>query len=147
MIASAYVSREIDLEPPLVSAMVLGWDGSRLVVSPSRPGSPVRARLLLDRQPEQAGGDPLQVASRQGILWVGLFPVRVYLECAVWSDSESTLGLRPSNLRWPVGTARYARAAVAVLEELGEWLTTGIRGPASPPTVEHTPPETSLAAA
>jgi len=38
MIASAYVSREIDLEPPLVSAMVLGWDGSRLVVSPSRPG-------------------------------------------------------------------------------------------------------------
>jgi hypothetical protein len=147
MIDSAYVSRKIGIEPPLVSALVLGWDDSRLVVSASRPGSPVRARLLFERQPEQAGGDPLQVASHQGILWVGLFPVRVYLECAVWSDSESTLGLRPSNLRWPVGTARYSRAAMAVLEELGEWLTTGDRVPVAPSQVGQTPLATSLAAA
>jgi hypothetical protein len=122
MITSAYLSRKVSIEPSLAGAMVLDLDDRKLVVSPGHSGSPVRAWVRVDRRPRRASGDPLQLASRRGILWVGLWPVRVHLECAVWSDSESVLGLRPSNLHWPVGTARYERAGVAILEALGERL-------------------------
>jgi hypothetical protein len=138
MIASAYLSRKVSIEPSLAGTAVLDLDDRKLVVSPGHSGSPVRACLRVDRRPQRASGDPLQLASRRGILWVGHWPVRVYLESAVWSDSESVLGLRPSNLHWPVGTARYARAGVAILEELGERLTSvdcATRTESGPPPV------------
>jgi hypothetical protein len=81
-----------------------------------------RARLCLAREPEADSLDPLQLFARRGTLWVGLWQVRVHLECTKWSESKSELALRPSSLRWPVGTEAYARAAQAVLQEVAQVL-------------------------
>jgi hypothetical protein len=44
-----------------------------------------------------------------------------------WSESKSELALRPSSMRWPVGTEAYARAAVAVLQEVAQALVVSRR--------------------
>ena len=116
----AYIARRVCIDPRRAPDALAVCDQRTLHAIPVQGGP--RARLCLAREHEADSLDPLQLFARRGTLWVGLWPVRVHLECMKWSESKSELGLRPSSLRWPVGTDAYARAAFAVLQEVAEAL-------------------------
>lgn len=83
---------------------------------------PRTAGLWLTKEPEADGQDPLQLFARRAMLRVGVWPVSVHRECTKWSATESELCLRPSRLMWPLGTDGYARAALAILQEVAHVL-------------------------
>jgi hypothetical protein len=107
---SAHISKRSSIEPRKAANAVVAWCRNNRHVS-------VRsARLRLATGPEPTSDDPLQLAEVRGILWLSGWPVRVRLECRVWSDSEVELSLRSTSLRWPVGTDRYVEAASHLLD-------------------------------
>ena len=75
-------------------------------------------RLWLAAMPEQRNADPDQLYAVRGILWMNGRPIRVSLECSMWSDTVSQLAVRPAGLAWPVRTDRFGRRAVQVLEDV-----------------------------
>jgi hypothetical protein len=107
---SAHISKRSSIEPRRAADAVATWSRNNRHVSLRA------ARLRLASTPEPTSNDPLQLAEVRGILWLSGWPVRVRLECRVWSDSEVEFSLRSTNLRWPVGTVRYVRAATMLLE-------------------------------
>ena len=117
---AAYITRTLCIEPHHAEEAMAECQQGTFHAAPVR-GRP-RARLCLAREPDADSQDPLQLFARRGTMWVGLWPVRVHLECNKWSESKSELGLRPSTMRWPVGTEGYARAALALLKEVAQAL-------------------------
>jgi hypothetical protein len=107
---SAHISKRSSIEPGQAAAAVASWCRSNRHVNAGA------ARLRLAAAPEPASNDPLQLAEIRGVLWLSGLPVRVRLECRVWSDSEVEFSLRSTSLRWPVGTARFVRAATMLLD-------------------------------
>ena len=103
----AYIARTICIDPRLAEEALAGCQQGTFHAVPLQ-GRP-RARLCLAKEPDADSLDPVQLFGRRGTLWVGLWPVQVHLECMKWSETKSELGLRPSRLRWPVGTEGYAR--------------------------------------
>jgi hypothetical protein len=125
MTKSAYIARRLAVEPSSARRAIAECQRETFQVTLPGGSQRVTARLVLASEPETRGLSAIQLFQRRGTLWIGFWPVRVHLECTAWSETESELGLRPSNLKWPVRTERYARAGVAILQEIGEALIDG----------------------
>lgn len=66
--------------------------------------------LWLRQELEGGGVDPTQLRRASGVLWLHARPVRVEVELSVWSDSITTLAVRPKRLRSVAWSPRYARS-------------------------------------
>ena len=63
----------------------------------------------------------------RGVVWAGARPVPLNLEFAKWSGTQSVVGVSPRGLSWPVGTDRYVRRVMAVLEVIVQNLNSSTR--------------------
>jgi hypothetical protein len=130
MTEEAYIARRICLDPRC-SEDAMAKCRRRRFRGTTTCGRPRTAGLHLAAELEAGHVAPAQLFSIRGWLWVGAWPVRVHFECTAWSRTESELCLRPARLTWPVGSGMYARAAVAVLEDLAAALQASLRTEAS----------------
>jgi hypothetical protein len=117
----AYIARRMCIDPRRAEDAIADCQQRTFHAIPVGRG-PRTARIWLAKEPEADSQDPLQLFARRAMLWVGVWPVSVHLECTKWSATESELCLRPSRLMWPVGTDGYARAALAILQEVAHVL-------------------------
>ena len=118
MIDTAFVSTRLSLHPSSVPRAFSEWHQSLPPVKRARGCVRFENRFWLAAMPEQGNADPDQLYAVRGILWMNGRPIRVGLECSMWSDTVAQLALRPARLAWPVRTDRYGRRAVQVLEDV-----------------------------
>lgn len=126
MAVHAYVSRRVLIDPEVARQRLAEW-----IRCPDLPASPAAVMSTFARFWPVGGLTPERMDclfAVRGLLWVAIYPVRVRLECTLWSQSECELGLRPAYLRWPVGGRRYFREAAALLGEIRESLVAGEPG-------------------
>ena len=117
MIDTALVSTRLSVHPSSAPRALREWHESLPPVTRARGFVRFENRLWLAAMPEQKNTDPDQLYAVRGILWMNGRPIRVGLECSMWSDTVSQLALRPAGLAWPVRTDRYGRRAVQALED------------------------------
>lgn len=132
---TAYLARRLPIDPSAAPQLVAECEsgrGGRGKTTHAR----CKARLRLAPDPELGRTDDFLLVQRRGVMWIGLWPVRVHLECTSWSQSECELGLRPANLRWPVGRERYVRAGIAALEAMVDSIKALATPAIGPQTVE-----------
>jgi hypothetical protein len=122
MIDTAFVSTRLNLHPSSAQSALTEWHQSLPPVTRAREFVRCENRLWLAALPEQGNSDPNQLYAVRGILWVNGRPIRVGLECSMWSHTVSQLALRPAHLAWPVRNGRYGRRAAQVLEDVVESL-------------------------
>ena len=118
MIDTAFVSTRLSVHPSSAPRALGESHESLPPVTRARGFVRFENRLWLAAMPEQRNTDPDQLYAVRGILWMNGRPIRVSLECSMWSDTVSQLALRPAGLAWPVRTDRYGRRAVQVLEDV-----------------------------
>jgi hypothetical protein len=118
MIDTAFVSTRLSLHPSSAQSALREWHQSLPPVMRARGCVRFENRLWLAAMPEQGNPDPDQLYAVRGTLWMNGRPIRVGLECSMWSGTVSQLALRPALLAWPVRTDRYGRRAVQVLEDV-----------------------------
>ena len=116
MITTAFVSTRLSMHPLSAQCAVREWHQSLPPVVRARGCVRFESRLWLAAMPEQENSDPDQLYAVRGTLWLNGRPIRVGLECSMWSDTVSLLALRPASLAWPVRTDRYGRRATQVLK-------------------------------
>ena len=120
MIDTAYVSTRLNIHPSSAQGALREWHQSLPVVMRTRGCVRFESRLWLAAMPEQGSLDPDQLYTVRSTLWMNGLPIRVGLECSMWSDTVSQLAIRPERLAWPVRTDRYGRRAAQVLEDVVE---------------------------
>jgi hypothetical protein len=132
MTSSVYLAQRLRVEPTTAQRLFNTLRPGKAGADETRVGKWFHSRLWLAAEAEPPSLDPLQLSKRRGILWIGPWPIKVLLECTIWSETESELGLRPRHLRWPVGGTSYFHAATAVLHEVAQCLMTGDRATETP---------------
>lgn len=118
MINTAFVSTRLSMHPLSAQSAVREWHQSLPPVMRARGCVRFESRLWLAAMPEQDNSNPDHLYAVRGTLWLNGRPIRVGLECSMWSDTVSLLALRPASLGWPVQTDRYGRRAAQVLERV-----------------------------
>lgn len=134
MTGSVYLAQRLRVDPTKAQRLFDVWRPGRVGADGSHVGRKFQSRLWLAAEPELPSLDPLQLSQRKGILWIGPWPIKVMLECTIWSVTESELGLRPHNLQWPVGGTMYFRAATVALKEVVQCLMASDHAAESPVT-------------
>lgn len=118
MSASAYVSSQFPMHPLEVREVVAEWHQSLPPAPVSRRLVRAEPRLWLAAQPAEASADFRELYAVPGVLWLCGRPVRLRAEFRVWSSTVSEVGIRPAHLSWPVGTERYGRRALTVIDDV-----------------------------
>ena len=118
MIDTAFVSTRLNIHPASIQGALSKWHQSLPPVMRACSCVRFESRLWLAAVPEQGYSDPDQLYAVRGMLWMNGRPIRVGLECSMWSGTVSQLALRPARLAWPVRTDRYGRRAAQVLEDV-----------------------------
>ena len=118
MVESAYLSKRLDIRPEDLVEVASRW---RRGVEGMRP-SPRMARVSKGFWLDSEILDSAASLKVHGLVWTYGRPVRVILEFAVWSKTQSELGVCPRSLVWPVGTVRYVRRVLVALESMSEAL-------------------------
>jgi hypothetical protein len=118
MIDTAFISARMDMHPAAVDTAVAEWHRGLPDVSVARSFVRLGHRFWLATQPQVASADPLQFYAVRGILWIAGWPVRVILECSMWSATLSQVAIRPAHLAWPVSSPSYWSRAAAVLDDV-----------------------------
>ena len=132
MLDSAYISQVFPLGPADAIEATESWY-RQLAFAPGGRRLVGGHRLFLRPSFEPTDFDPLLLRRLRGTLCVGWWwPVRVELELARYSRSASEIALRPSTLRWPVATERYAEDAARAVEEVLATITIGVDALAEP---------------
>jgi hypothetical protein len=108
----------MDMHPAAVDTAVAEWHRSLPHVSLARSFVRLGPRFWLATQPQVASADRHQLYAVRGILWIGGWPIRVILECSMWSATLSQVAIRPAHVAWPVGSPSYWSLAAAVLDDV-----------------------------
>jgi hypothetical protein len=118
MFDTAFISSRMDMHPASVDTAVAEWHRSLPPVAGARTFVRLGRRLWLATQPQLVSSDPLQLYAVRGILWINGWPIRVILECSMWSATVSQVAIRPAHLSWPVRSGSYWSRAAAVLDDV-----------------------------
>lgn len=107
---TTHISIPLPLSPSAASEAADAWQ--RRQPKLWRRSHLVRAsrHLWLRHELEAGGADPTQLRRASGILWLHARPIRVEVELSVWSDSVTTVAVRPRRLRSVAWSPRYARS-------------------------------------
>ena len=115
---STYISRRLDIRPGDVADVAARWHRG---LRRSQPSSRlVRVSPGFWLSPDAA--DSADAYEVRGLMWTWGRPVRVTLEFAGWSRTQSEVGVGPRSPGWPVGSAQYVRRVTTALEGLSRAL-------------------------
>lgn len=76
----AYIARRMCIDPRRAEEAMADCQQRTFHATPVGRG-PRTARLWLAKEPDADSQDPLQLFARRALLWVGVWPVSVHLEC------------------------------------------------------------------
>jgi hypothetical protein len=107
---TTHISIRLPLSPSAASEATDAWQ--RRQPKLWRRSHLVRASHHLWLRHELVGGgaDPTQLRRASGVLWLHARPIWVEVELSVWSDSITTMAVRPKRLRSVAWSPRYARS-------------------------------------
>jgi hypothetical protein len=122
MFDTAYISKKLPLCPAEAAGITDLWH--RSLEETSIGSRYVRASrgLWVGAEMSSESSDPYSVRHSAGVLFVLGRPVRIELEIAQWSETETTVAIRPRAGMSILGTERYATAADRALEAVVEAL-------------------------
>jgi hypothetical protein len=107
---TTHISIPLPLSPSAASEATDAWQ--RRQPRLWRRSHLVRAsrHLWLRHELEGGGADPAQLRRASGVLWHRARPIRVELQLSVWSDSTTTMAVRPKRLRPVTWSPPYERS-------------------------------------
>ncbi len=119
---TAFVSKTLLLRPAEAGGIADLWH--RGLAETSVGSRYVRAGggLWLGSDLMPADPDPAGLRRAPGILWMRCRPLRIEFGLDAWSETQTSVSIRPRALPSVVGTGRYARAVWRALEEVAEGL-------------------------
>jgi hypothetical protein len=119
---TTYISIRLPSSPLAASEAIDAWHQRQPKLW--RRSHLVRSRhdLWLRSEFDGEGADPTQLRRTSGVLWLQGRPVRVEFELSVWSDSITTMAIRPVRLRPVAWSDRYARSVERSLSAIASEL-------------------------
>ena len=118
MLESAHLSKRLDIHPGNLAEVAARWHrGLERMPWSSRTIRVSRGFWLASDATGSAHAYDVR-----GVVWTSGRPVPLILEFSQWSATQSEVGICPRSLLWPVGSDRYVRRVMAVLENVSHTL-------------------------
>jgi hypothetical protein len=122
MFDTAYISKKLPLSPAEAGGITDLWHHSLEETSIGSRYVRASRGLWVGVEMSSESPDPYSVRHSPGVLFVLGRPVRIDFEIAQWSETETTVAIRPRAGMSILGTERYATAAHRALEAVVEAL-------------------------
>jgi hypothetical protein len=114
MLDSAHLSKRLDIHPGNLADVAGRWHRGL----ERMPWSSRMVRVSSGFWLASGSTGSAHAYEVDGVVWTSGRPVPLILEFSGWSKTQSEVGICPRSLLWPVGTERYIRRVMAVLENV-----------------------------